>query len=186
MGEHEELGLLLGGKLDEIAAGTAFAEGGALVDLELVAGEVVGTQRRGLLEVVAQGLDASARQTEDQVDRYRSKAGCQGELGRAPCRRAVVAAAEEAQLVVVEGLNAEGQNVDAKPSPGLEARLVDVFRVGLEVEPRSGIGAERPTDRVEQARQVFGLEQRRRAAAEIDGVDRREWLGDRLAAGDLE
>jgi hypothetical protein len=79
---------------------------------------------------------------------------------------------ETAQLVVAEGLNADAQPVDAGAPERRQPSLGDRLRVGFHRDFAVRRHVERVFARLDDPRDLPGLEQRRRPAAEIDRVGR--------------
>src|SRR5438046_4573024 len=113
------------------------------------------------------------RQAEDQVERdvidARPTERLNGDAD--PCR--VVGPVHPFQDVVVERLGTEAHPVDSGRMPGSGVVWSHVFRVGFEGDfYRAWCVVRRAWEqRAEQLRDRFRGKQRRRAAAEVDGVE---------------
>src|SRR5262249_4476830 len=150
--------------------GFRLAEDGPFVDLELVAGEMVGLEGRGALEDAAPGIGRLAGEAVDQVDRDGGEAGFSRESYGPLGFGGRVAAAEEGELLVVEALDSEAQGREALTAPGNEPFGVDVLGIRFEEEAGVRRDSQAGAEELEQAGEAFGLEDRGGAAAEVDGV----------------
>ena len=159
----EESGLLALGHLGQLAALRGDAEARARVDRELIAGDVARLERDGRRQLAPPRLRRLAGQAEDEVDGDGVEAcGLRG-LDRGPRLLRAVAAAEEAERVVGEGLHAEGEGAHPEAPPGGAGVGRHVLGVGLEEDP--GVGRERQVRAAggDDAREVLRRQLRRGA-----------------------
>ena len=137
----------------------------------MVCRNVLRAELQGAVERPAQDVAAEARNAEDQIHGDVSEAAAPGRPHRLLGLRRGVAAVHQPQAVVVEGLDADREAVDARFAQGREVGLVQIVGVGLEgrllgsgaVEELRGV-FEQPADRP-------GRTERRRAAPEVAGAD---------------
>lgn len=154
------------------AARLAAAEGRAGLDGEVVGRDVLDARLEQLREAAAERLLAEARDAEDEV-------GCQ--IAEPRAARLVqrlqrlagrVAAVHHPQAVVVEGLDADGEAVDARAAQSGEVVGRQVVGVGLDGHLlENGVGAPLE-DAVDEALQRLGRAERGGPAAEVEGAER--------------
>jgi hypothetical protein len=141
-----------------------------VLDGELVERQVVGGEPERHPEFarpVVRGLPGAG---VDQIEGQPREGGAR-HLDRRAGGRHVVQPAEEAEVRVVQRLDAERDAVDARRAVATEARRLDTRRIGLERDFR--IVCDRPVLRhgLEDRAHRRRLHQRRRAAAEEDARD---------------
>ena len=127
-------------------------------------------QRQGLADVLLPLLQRLAGQSVDEVDAQVVDAGALQMVYGLLHLPGAVAAVEESQHPVVEGLHSHAHAVDAQRFKGLGVGRRYVVGVGL--QRHLGIGAEAPCrgDGLEYAPQLIGRECGGRAAADVDGA----------------
>ena len=101
------------GRQGELAEREAPPQGGCGLELQLVAGEVLGMEVQHLLQGAFPGLQALIRQVVDQVGAEVVEAGRAGVFQGRPGRLSVVAATQQRQCPVVGRLHADVDAVDA-------------------------------------------------------------------------
>lgn len=143
----------------------------ALLDLQPVAGKMLGRERERGVKVCLPARHRLLGQTVDEVETQIVKARGAGVLHRADGLRVRVDAPDAPQLRVVRGLHPEREAVEAcivqLPQGGNILRAVGV---GLERDLRAGGDAVALKNRVQKAAQAVGAEIARCAAAEVNGV----------------
>ena len=143
----------------------------ALLDLQPVAGKMLGRERERGVEVCLPARHRLLGQTVDEVEAQIVKARGASVLHRADGLRVRVDAPDAPQLRVVRGLHPEREAVEAcivqLPQGGNILRAVGV---GLERDLRAGGDAVALKNRVQKAAQAVGAEIARCAAAEVNGV----------------
>ena len=141
------------------------------LDRELVAGDVRGTGLRDPLERAPPAGVAETGHGVDQVAVDRIEA-CGADLANRGDRPVgVVDPAEEAQGVGLEALHADADAVHPRVLPDPSALRGDARGVRLHRELGSGRDGERAPDRGHQVGEQGGLDQRRSAATDEDGVE---------------
>jgi len=138
---------------------------------------VLRLEGQGLLEVGDHVLRRGAGEAVHQIYGQLAEAGLSGGLEGAAGGGAVVAATEEAQPVVVEGLHPHAEPENAEPAERCEHLAGDVVRVDLhrDLAPR-GQG-EASADQGEEPLELVPRQDARRAAAHIDRVEGLEAVG---------
>ena len=106
-------------------------KGRAALDRQLIGGNMGSAQRQRLAELRPPALGALAREGVDQIEGMAGKVPL-GAFERADCLPAAMGATEKPKRVVVQGLDPEGEAVDAGISEGLEPFGLDRGRIGLE------------------------------------------------------
>ena len=171
MRDLEERGLLALGHLGQLAALRGDAEARARVDRELIAGDVAGLERGGRRQLAPPRLRRLAGQAEDEVDRDGVEAGGLRGLDRGPRLLRAVTAAEEAERVVGEGLDAERESAHPQPAP--RGARVGRHVLGVDLEEDPGVGRDRQVLAAggDDAREVLGRQLRGGPAAEVHRVE---------------
>ena len=143
----------------------------ARLDLQPVAADVVGLEVDDVAKRLHPLLARLARQAEHEVDRNVVKARAPRErhgLLRLPVG---MRAAQRLELRVVVRLHADGDAVEARAAQPREHGQRHGVGVGLKRDLRVAADVEAAVDLGENLRKPAGPEERRRAAAKIDGVD---------------
>ena len=115
----------------ELAGAVEGGEGRAVLDGELVEREMIGGERQRLAELRRPGLRRLAGAGIDQVE-GEAREGRARHLDRRARGGDVMKAAEEAEVVVVERLDAERDAVDAGGAVAAETLGLDAGGIGLE------------------------------------------------------
>ena len=142
------------------------------IDLEQVEREVLRRKRDRVIDRRQPVLDALCGQPHHQVEAdvvETSRARVRVRLARA---RRAVQTRQPAKLVVAERLNAKAHAIDAGGAKCGQPIGGDRLGVGLECHLAIGRDVEGVRARPGDSRDFRGLQQRRRSAAEIDGVGR--------------
>ena len=156
----------------EVGAVAVLPQGRVRLDLEGIAGHVLRLEAQDVLERAAPAGERLVRQAEHQVEREVGKA----RLARADDGHARLLVgmrtAEALEHVVLIGLHADGDAVEARANQPLEPLRRDAVGVGLERDLGVRAEVEALLQLVENFFQILRAEEARRTAAEIDGVDR--------------
>ena len=140
------------------------------LDLQPVARDVVGLEVDDVAQRLHPLLAALAGQTEHQIDRHVRKSRAPRQRHRLLRLLVGVRTTQRLELLVEVGLHADGDAVKARAAQtrklrerdGVGIRLQRNFRVAADLEPAVQLR--------EDAHQTARAEERRRAAAEVDGV----------------
>ena len=155
----------------EVGAVLVFPELGARLDLQTVAGDVLGLEIDDVAQRLHPLLAALVRKAVHEIDGDVVKARAARHHDRLLRLTVVVRAAERLELLVGVGLHADGDAVEARAVEAREHGKRD--RVGICLKRHLGVAADvkATVDLGEDAAQAAGSEERGRAAAEVDGVD---------------
>ena len=146
-------------------------EGRARLDGELVDRQVAGAKGQRIVELGAPGADRLARAGVDEVEREAPAARPGGGHGAPRLGRRVVTP-QEGERGVVQGLDAEGQAIDAGRDEVLEAGRCGRRRVGLQGHLEIGRRTPMAMHGLDHGADGGGLHERRRAAAEEEAGKR--------------
>jgi hypothetical protein len=163
---HLRLGLVVGHR--QLALGRQMAEAGARLDGEAIEGHVLWAALQGPRQALLPVLGALAAEAEHEVQADVVEAGAAGGVPGLVALPGAVDAPQGLQVSVLGGLKAEADAVEA-PLPQLpELGRIGRARVHLAGHLGPGRQAEGVGRRLQQLQQLLGLQQRRRAAAEVD------------------
>ena len=112
-GCHLEAGVVVA--RGEFAFCDAFVQWGAVLDAEVVGGDVLGTELQDFVDAVFPGREGLGGETVHQVEAEVVDAGVAEEVDGLTDVGGVVATVEEAELAIDEGLDAEGEAGDEDP-----------------------------------------------------------------------
>ena len=154
----------------QIGAVAVVPQGRSLLDAQGVGREVVGLERQNVFDRFLPAGEGLVGQAVHQIDRHIGKADLARPLHRLPRLLIGVRAAELLEHLVVVGLDADGNAVEARAQELFERLVRHAVGVGLERDLRAGGDAVALKNRVQKAAQAVGAEIARRAAAEVNGV----------------
>jgi zinc protease len=153
-------------------------EGGALLHHQLVGGDVLGAEGCDRTKIGLEPSQALPRSRKDEVDReIREPRLASRREGAAPLF-GLVGPAEPSQDGVVEGLDSDGEPIDARFAKGRQPLPFDGARIDLQRELESrGTAGELRLDRLDDARHRLGPQQGRRPPSEIEARERKALEG---------
>ena len=158
---------------DDLSLLAERCEGGVRLDGELVAGEVVrmeGESRPQCVQPDGKGISGRAGKAVDEIDAEIVEARVTGHSDRFQRLPGLMAAAQEGERLVVEGLAADVQTVHAGAAQRREESCGDV--AGVDLDGDLGIGRDRESgpDVADQPFEIGCGENGRRSAADVDRI----------------
>ena len=155
----------------QIGAVAVVPQGRSLLDAQGVGREVVGLESQNVFDRFLPAGEGLVGQAIHQIDRHIGKADLARPLHRLPRLLIGVRAAELLEHLVVVGLDADGNAVEARAQEFFERLVRHAVGVGLERDLRVRVEAEAALDLVKDLLQILRAEETGRAAAEIDRID---------------
>jgi len=148
-------------------------EGGAPLEGQLVAGQVLGFEAQSGLQGPPPQVEGLAGNAVDEIDGKIRETGAARSDDRIEPLAAAVAPPEERQDPVIEGLHPDAHPVDAGLAQARECVRVDI--PGVDLHGDLGVGADRQggTDAFQEMRQQAGGQARGGASADVDRVEGR-------------
>ena len=154
----------------EVRAVLVVVERRVRLDLQTVARDVVGLEVDDVAQRLHPLLAALAGQTEHQIDRHVRKPGAPRQRHRLLRLLVGVRTTQRLELLVEVGLHADGDAVKARAAQTRKLRERDGVGIRLQRDLRVAADLEPAVQLREDAHQTARAEERRRAAAEVDGV----------------
>ena len=166
-----QVGLLVVVRKD-LPLGHPAGQGGALLHLQTVAGQVLRDEGQGVLHRDLPAVHGLAGQAVDQIQGQVVEFGLPGQLGGLVGLLWGVDAVDGSQLLRLGGLHPQGQAVDAHLSQGAQGAQVYTVRVTLHGDLCVLLKLKKLVDGGQQLLQALGPVEAGGAAAEIDAVYR--------------